>query len=726
MRDGNPPISVKQQRDELARWIQRVREHADAERRSLGFLPEQVYEEAALQEKIFVAVARPQGEEKYAGHLLFGGSFPHLKVFQIYVAPDFRGRGVGTLLIDNLVRYGESLGYLSILARVAADLTAANQFWQRNGFVAARRVRGGTSTGRVIVVRVRELRTPTLFSVLENAESKDLRLEARLSQTHPTYALDLNVILDLTRQRANADSVHRIFNAALNRIFDLRVTEEFICELRRSSTRTPDPLLQLAVALPRFPRVPRDLLEPLIGELAVEIFPDRAAAGRLSAQDDSDLVHLCSAIHHKAAGFITSEKAILARRKRLQSKYALEVLGPAELAESTLSAQWSGEEGLRLAYQSEIAVSQLEESLRRQAEQFLESQSVSGGPLAAALSPGASGSLRRRLIVRASSKVIGLASWDPPNSLKDDGSLYLFVDEDHLGAEAILDYLLDRAVADASSARPVVLKIKLQAGQALARRAAVAHGFREAQSVESTSRLLTKICVGGFVTKDNWLRVRERVKKIASVVLPAMMPDYGGEGMSLDLRGPRGHLVSLSLPEIEILLGPSLFLFPGRKGVIVPIRRHFAEELFAVSAQKSLFPRQEAALFSERVYYSHPRTASVLKAGMPMFFYESKRGGGRGVVFACAKIHRVELRPCEGVTRDLERRGVLGKNILRAMSSANQIVVTYFQSVIILRRPVDYGVLRHLHCIDGANLVTARTLDTNQMCNLSAAGQTND
>jgi GNAT superfamily N-acetyltransferase len=724
MVDVDPRILVKRRYDELASLIQQVKAHADAARHSLGFLPEQVYQQAALQQKILVAVASRHSGEEYSGHLLFGGTFPHLKVFQIYVAPAYRGRGIATLLIDTLVREAEALGHLSISARVAQDLREANQFWQKNGFFLARSRLGGASTGRTINVRVRELKTPNLFTVLGRVASVDLGLEARLSERHPTYALDLNAMFDLTKQRSNADSVSRIFNAALNQVFVLRVTEEFVNELRRSSFGEPDPILKLALTLPQFPAVPSSTLDSLTRELANEIFPARADAGRLSVQDRSDLIHLASAIHHKAAGFITSEKAILVSRRQLQSKYGLEVVGPAELAESITSSQWLADRDFRRAHGCEILVSQLEESQRTHAEQFLASQSIPTESVTAALGAGATGSLRRRLLIRTSSDILGFASWDPPHALRDELESFVYVDEDHLGAEAILDYLIDHAIADASETGPIVISLRLHPGQALARRAAVAHGFRASEESSGSHReVLRKICVGRVVTHDNWSFVRTRIQKIARVVLPESMPEYEGDSTSLTIGTPRGDVIRSPLAELETLLGPVLFLLPSRSGAIVPIRRRFAEELFDSSPQRSLLPRQEAALFTERVYYSDPKTVSILKAGMPILFYESMRDKGRGTVFACGRIVRVELRTSEEVTNDLERRGVLSAKIMRAMRYSGQVAITFFDNITKLKNPVEWQVLRQMHCIDRANLVTARTLRADQLYNLLTAGQ---
>lgn len=48
---------------------------------------------------------------------MFGGRFPNLKVMQILAYPESRGEGVAKKLIQELVTYGETNSYLSILAR---------------------------------------------------------------------------------------------------------------------------------------------------------------------------------------------------------------------------------------------------------------------------------------------------------------------------------------------------------------------------------------------------------------------------------------------------------------------------------------------------------------------------------------------------------------------------------------------------------------------------------
>jgi hypothetical protein len=231
--------------------------------------------------------------------------------------------------------------------------------------------------------------------------------------------------------------------------------------------------------------------------------------------------------------------------------------------------------------------------------------------------------------------------------------------------------------------------------------------------------------VGRVVAPSDWCSFRKQLRKVAKVDLPESVPQYEGENTCVPVLTPRGHLARCPLAELETLLGPVLFLLPNRDGAIVPIRRKFVEQLFNTSLQGSLLPRAEAGLFSERVYYSHLTTLGVLKVGMPILFYESKTDKGRGVVFACARIVRVESREPGEVTKDLERRGVLNASTMRRMRYSGQVAITFFDNIMRLKNPVPLQTLRDMHCVDAANLVKARLLRADQLQAVLTAGQVN-
>ncbi len=159
-----PEIRILTLSNEVTPFVSQVRQNADLEKDALGFLPAGVYDDAAKRDNLLVAVCG----EKFAGHLLFGGRFPHARIFQLFVAPDFRGSGIGGRLVGRLIEVMEGYSFLSISARVAADLDA-NEFWNRMGFAIAGIKPGGPTRNRVINLRVKQLDRKEFDSYFSNA-----------------------------------------------------------------------------------------------------------------------------------------------------------------------------------------------------------------------------------------------------------------------------------------------------------------------------------------------------------------------------------------------------------------------------------------------------------------------------------------------------------------------------------------------------------------------------
>ena len=111
------------------------------------------------------------------------------------------------------------------------------------------------------------------------------------------------------------------------------VAAEFTAELLRTSADTSnDPILAFATQLDFLSRPPEKTVRSLVNKLAPVIFSDRAASGALTVRDMSDLIHIATAIHHNAAGFVTSENAILRASGYLHDTYKIDVIGVEEFA----------------------------------------------------------------------------------------------------------------------------------------------------------------------------------------------------------------------------------------------------------------------------------------------------------------------------------------------------------------------------------------------------------
>ncbi|WP_147309262.1 GNAT family N-acetyltransferase, partial [Cupriavidus taiwanensis] len=201
-------VSILAQRQDVVPFVESVRSAADSAKDALGFFPSSVYLEYATKGNLFVAVNENGDERQYAGHLLFDLRQPRAKILQVFVAPNFRGLGLGERLVERLKRHLTDLQYVSIEARVAEDLSESNLFWEAQKFYVQRVEPGGGSRGkrrRMIVVRNHELASPQLFGVSGISSMNPLGLDFAAGTGKPTYLLDMNVLFDLgpRRQRRN-------------------------------------------------------------------------------------------------------------------------------------------------------------------------------------------------------------------------------------------------------------------------------------------------------------------------------------------------------------------------------------------------------------------------------------------------------------------------------------------------------------------------------------------
>lgn len=703
-------LTIFKRAAEVSRFSRVVQEQGDSEREVLGFLPRCVYSEAAAQGKLFVATIIVAGEEHYAGHLLFGGRFPHLRVFQLYTLPQFRGRHIGRALIDALAVDAESQYYFTISARVAADLPA-NEFWERMGFRTIRTESGGITTGRRINLRRRELESPTLFNIPGIARPAAFPTLARVGQ--PIFALDVNVFMDVIKDRPRGEHAGRLLTASMSGMLRLFVAREFVNELSRATQgQGVDPVVRLAMMLPQFTSVPDPFLSNLRNELGLIIFPTRVNKGQLRERDHSDLTHLATMIYHSASGFVTSDDSILRKRTELQARFGIDVLGPAELAEIYLPRQWIP---TRLSAQSfngaSIEVTDLVEARRAEAESFLLSCSMLKEQVALAILPGQSACPRHRVIVVLAGVIIAFAAWDVPRGPQPSSEVCLAVDPIHPLGELACDVLFDTIFRDVCTARPARL---LLAGEHTSREVleyAKEHGFGAARSTRRPS-MLEKSCIGKIITGRNWDALVPQLSDSFGLALPISPPRYSGPDTSIMIDGNTPTEEAMRLREFEARFGPVILLLPGRPVVVVPIHRTYADQLLNTAYQHSLFPQPEASLLVERLYLSSPRTLSVLVTGAIIFFYESiGADNGRGAIVAAAQVTRTAVQETTALDSGTTRRGVLSSEEVSSVSANNKTGLTFFNQLMRFEAPVGLSRLRALGCADGANFVTARQID---------------
>ena len=669
------------------------------------------------------------------GYLLYGGQYPALKVFQLFVAPLYRGMSIAQKLITELVEFGERNSYLTISARVAADLPA-NRFWDRAGFPTVRQLPGGESSKRTINVRVRTLDTPSLLKMMgcETAVPRkglqSLKLRARPLVSSQIYVLDLNVFFDVVKRRVHREEAGRLIASGLKHEIRIYVTPEFTAELERhSKVDRPDPILEFARQLPTLPSVESQELERLVTDLKLIIFPGQGKAEISSPQSQSDLLHLAYCLHHRVTGFITRDRAILSKHPRVQEKFAIEVLSPADLMKSAEISD-SVQEPVRAFVGNEsVSISPLEEQKRTEVENFLEYLGVDSEDSAEALQTGFSPVPRRRMVAHVGDQLVMTASWDGPDALRRRTALHLYVDERFPRAEMLIDHVFESVLQDSKSARGqlVILHVGLEQTKTLS--TALKRGFLSSLSnEESPSRgQLSKFAFRGPISSANWDVFSRDFRELTGFRLSERIPnveEFVNTGVALKDHADK-VVCYLNLFDFETLVSPGIVMCPGRQGLIAPIRAKFAKDLLATAEdQPDLFPAPEALLHVEKAYFRHPQNASAFKRGILVLFYMSGQGGGTKEVLGCGRITYSEVLRASAIGLALYRQGVLPRQKLEeiADSRTGRIHVFTFDNFNHLPARVPFHVLKSEKIISGANLVTVERLSSRKLVKVFELG----
>jgi GNAT superfamily N-acetyltransferase len=411
-------------------------ELADTEKEALSFLPEVAYREGVMRQRIVAMVAQGGGKSSLAGYVFFSGVFPHAGIQQVAVDPKCRRSGVASALLNGLAAQLESQGYLTIKAAIASDLPEAQSFYAKNGFVHRHSRQGGVARGRTILLYVRDLDTRSFFSLLEPraaaTPAADLGLRQRSAGAAPIYAIDLNVLFDLVKNRPRAPLANRLFGAALGHQLRLVTAPEFLHELRRSSTDlTNDSLLNLALQLPRLPIVDEievARLAALVHQIVFET-PGRSAAG--SPQALSDARHVAQAALARASGYVTSDGVLLSARDSLNLQIGIDVASLDELA-ALLPADGSVSANLLKGANFETKILSLKE-----VRSYLQSQRVSP-LLRSTFAPEAPPADHWRAVgISEEGEIVAIGVYLVPNNVDAPACILIHARADHLLCETL-------------------------------------------------------------------------------------------------------------------------------------------------------------------------------------------------------------------------------------------------------------------------------------------------
>lgn len=649
---------------------------------------------------------------------MFGGKYPCLKIFQLVVLPEYRKEMIPYSLLIELEDFGVENSFLNITARVAEDL-AANRLWDFFGYKLIRQVEGGRARGRTINLRSKELETRSLLSLIELHTKQDYTLIKYSHQpvfTSNLYVIDVNVLLDVTRNRHHKQQASAIIRAGLNNDIRVAVTEEFVTELKRSNAgRASDPLLELAYELPRIAVDNKSVLENIIGELREIVFHGRSASRKCATQDTSDLVHIATCVFAKVDGFITREKAILRAKDELLSKFNLEILSPSDIEEVNYTHKTSIHVDSINSSNSDLHINTINDIDMPMIDKYLSPLKLKQTEIDAICNKGITGSLRHRIYITHDSLIIGVASWDVPNSIIKENTAYLLMSENNPVAERAIDHIIESIIRD-NNADIRMITLNFSQEQTKTKSTALARGFRfGSNSTDSILASMVKMSFSGLITSGNWASFVSKFKTLTKYSLPTQMPDFKNiDDKCLRLYDEANDKeIWLSFFNLETLISPAILLPKNRRSILLPIKPVHAVELgICTPSQRSLLSKQEAFLHVEKAYFRKNKNIKVYERGLLLFFYVSSKGEHSQTVVGCARTTYSDANSVDVVTERFHRQGVLHpKALISLADKQKRIHVITFDNFYNFQKPVPLSILKANNHISKTNLVSGEPQD---------------
>jgi len=533
----------------------------------------------------------------------------------------------------------------------------------------------------------------------------------------PLYLLDLNVFFDATRKRRATPAAEKILAAALSSGVRLAVTSEFVKELQRTAIGKDDPVLSFAKQLPSVSGPSKKEIESLAARLSPIVFSEKTRDGKISTNDVSDLKHLAEAILVGAAGFVTSERAIIRAQAVLLEQHHLSVWSTEDFATFVTPAF----EDLSVAGHAEHDLSFRDAALTEEAKVFLTDHGASEQAIAAFSRRDAADKRFRYVAARESTALVAFAAYRSSTGPNDQAGLLLVADPRHPATSTAVDFLVEHAVRTSVLSRPSRIELPHISGQSVTRRSAVANGFLASES--GSDGPLRKISIGTVITPSTWSTMRDRVESSTGLALPRDCPMFENDeqevAIALDGKG-----ATVSLADLESMMAPGLFLLPGRPVAIVPIRRVWAEDLVG-GVQLGLLPKPEAAFRSRRVYFASVTNQYNLVRGRPIIIYESGKKGGSGAAVAVARVSKAEVLSKVHAPEALLRAAVVRGAQLDKLVKGATVLAVWFDNVMRFESPVSFNRMEGFGMDDKTKLVKSHMLKFDTAVQILNAGRPN-
>lgn len=276
---------------------------------TLGFLPRAALKHYFTKEGVLGITC---GKDELVGYLLFAINSERVRIAQLCVSDEFRGKGLAKSLIDTLV--GLTTTQTEITLHCRRDYQV-NRMWPKFGFKPIGERPGRAREGSVLTYWRRTLRPDSQLSLFQ-AQTQDETVDV---------IIDSQIFIDLSNPDSADNQTYKTLNSDSSILpTKFWITDELYSEIDRITDDKKRNLARQNADL--YPPV---VYEPKTAECYEEILKDFLPSNK--ASEVSDINHLALAAASNVSIFITRDNGLLKKSDQIKSTTNLDVLNPTNL-----------------------------------------------------------------------------------------------------------------------------------------------------------------------------------------------------------------------------------------------------------------------------------------------------------------------------------------------------------------------------------------------------------
>jgi len=608
-------------------WLSQIRDLGDSQSATVGFLPEQAYNDYAESKHIYAALL----DDKLAGYILFRITKNVTIIVHLCVCPIFQRKGIAKKLVNHLYENTKHTYGIKLNCRRDYNL---EEFWRSLGFIPISEKTGKSKKYNTILTTWLKKHVHDDLFTYQEENNLDTRIIANL---------DTNIVIDLCYKADDESSALKA--PYLSTLVKFKISNAVLLEINgQEDKNTRNKSREFAKQFDIVNEVKEQEFQRCL-----EVLKEDINCTTMSKNTQYDITHISSAITCGASAFITRDKEWLKSdvSNLIFEQFGLRILTPGQFILS-LDELRGGDEyipirlmGLNLEYcqmradDLNIVVDSLHDSSFEKQEQFRRRiRTLMTDPLHNTL-----------LLIKSESRIVSLFGLGHTNN-------QLTVEIFRIAKNVLPKSLISTFI------KRLAMKLIDKALQ------------YECDCIIIKKELLKKEMIQpflecGYIQNDDIL-YKIIVKLIASIPeLQFKIKDIAAEH-SLNITSAQ-QSQSSDLVKFEKLFFPCKVAEASIVNYIIPIRPSYAMNLFDENLSKtniSFFPNSnvEPALSIENAYYKSDRNVpQKYPARILWYISQDKKQNliGTAHIRACSYLDSIEVENVKKVYNRYKRLGVL-------------------------------------------------------------------